>query len=152
LGQDVEGNANPEKPLEVSCLANAPTNKEEEETGNDVESVGDISGFCDGKIVDNLQKGREIVVPAVVRELIRQVQKTGTNQRSVSQEVELQERNWREVELIQGEHDEENESNNDHRDDVSCSPSVGGHGRDVERQEEDDQTGGKQEDAKSCAE
>jgi hypothetical protein len=145
LGEDVKRKTDPQKPLEVSGFTDTPANKEQEETRNNAEGVVDITGLGNGKVVDNLQEGGKVAVPAVVRNLISHIQEACANNSSVGQEVELQERHWGKKELIQGEGDQQDESNDKHGNNVARTPAMGGRTSDVEREKEDDQASGKQE-------
>lgn len=66
LGKDVEWDGDVQEPLEAAGLADNESDTDQEDAGDDVESVSDVSGLGDGEAVIHLQPGLEVVVPAVV--------------------------------------------------------------------------------------
>jgi hypothetical protein len=119
LGQNIKRHADPEEPLEVSGLADTPTHDEQQEPRHNIKGVVDVTSLRNCQIVDDLQERREVVVPAVIRNLISKIEETSADKSAISQEVELEEWYGRKVNFVEGETNKKDEANDDHCDDVS---------------------------------
>lgn len=148
LGKDVQGHSDPKEPLEATGAADQVTNEEEQDTGDNVEDVADVSGLSDGEIVHDLQEGGEVVIPAVVAELVSSIQQTGTEDSAVPEEAELEQTSGSEFPLVDDEDKEQAEADHDHSNDVVSAPAVRGTAGDIEGQEEEDKTGGEEDETK----
>lgn len=146
LSEDVQGHGDVEEPLEAAGLADQPTDEEEQDTGDDVERVTDVTGFGNAQVVDNLQERGEVVVPAVVGELVGGVEQTSTDNGTVEEEAELEERHGRNEPFVQAEENQHHDTDDDHRDNVARGPAVGSVGGDIEGKEEDAETGREEKD------
>lgn len=117
-----------------------------------MESAVNISGIGDGEVAHDLQERREVAVPAIVRNLVGEVEKTCSNDGSIGEEAVIQERRFGHVGLVQTEANECDETDNDHGDDVPSLPAVGRRRSKSEGQQEDCQASSKEENARHCVE
>lgn len=145
LCKDVQGHGDPKKPLEATSAADQETNEEEQNTGDNVEDAADVSGLGDGEIIHDLQEGGEVIIPAVVAELVSSIQQTGTENSAVPEEAELEQTSGSELPLVDDEDKEQAEADHDHSNDIVSSPAVRGAASDIEGQEEEDKTGGEED-------
>lgn len=148
LGKDVQGHGDPKEPLEATSAADQETDEEEQDTGNNVKDVADVSGLGDAEIVHDLQEGGEVVIPAIVAELVSSIQQAGTEDSTVPEEAELEQTPGSKLPLVDDENKEQAEADYDHRNDVVSSPAVRGTAGDIEGKEEEDKTGGEEDETK----
>lgn len=145
LGKDVERNGDIQEPLEATGLTNGCSDAEQQDTGNHVEGVDNVSGFSNSQIVHDLQEVLEVVVPAVVRKLVGRIQETGADNSAVGEETPIEKRDWGDPLLVETEEEQHGESDHDHGDDVVSTPAVRGLGGDIEWKLEKDQTSSENE-------
>lgn len=119
LSKDVQRDRNVESPLEATSPANDETDSEQKEAGYHVESVANVTSLRDTEVIDYLQKGCVVVVPAVVRELVCRVEQACTDDSSVGQKTEVEHRGRSKAELPNKENAKHNKSEHDHGNDVA---------------------------------
>lgn len=146
LGKDIQRYGDVQKPSEVASAANDPTDTEEKDTRNNVEDIDDVTGGGNAQVIDNLQEVLEVHTPTVVGELIGSIQKTGTDDGTVSEEGEVHHGLRRKVSLPNSEEEEHGESDHNHSDNVTSSPAIRSFSCDIERQFKQDETGSEHED------
>lgn len=54
LGENVQGNRDVQKPLVATSLSDGPSNRQQEDTRDDIESVTDVSGLGNSQVIHNL--------------------------------------------------------------------------------------------------
>lgn len=145
LGEDVQRDTDAKEPLEATGLANTPTDDEQEEARDDVESVGNVTGLGGGQVVDDLEERVEITGPAVVADHVDEIQPTDTDDGSVSEELVLEERLGGDEALVETEDDEDDEASDDHGNDIRGVPTLWSHAGNGEGEQEDDSTSGEQQ-------
>lgn len=150
-GESVQGHSDVEQPSVVSSPANGPANEEEKEAGDDGESVVDVSGLGDADVKDNLQERLEVDVPRVVGDLVDHVEETGADDGTVGQELPGHPRRAGQVDLPEAKEDERNKADDDHCNDVSSGPAIGGSCSKVEGQEENDKSTSEENDSDDCS-
>lgn len=145
LGEDIQGNSAIEEPLEAAGLADGPTDEQQEDTGNNVKGVADVTRLGNADAIDDHQEGGEIVGPAVVRDLIGGVQETRADNSAICEEVVLEEWPRGQVNLIEGEEGQHAEANDDHGDNIVRGPAIVSVIGEGEGEQEHGETGGEEE-------
>lgn len=145
LGEDVQRDTDAKEPLKATGLANTPTDDEQEEARDDVESVGNITSLGGAQVVDHLEERVEVTGPAVVADHVDEIQPTDTDDGSVSEELVLEEGLGGDEALIEAKDDEDNKASDDHGNDIRSIPTLGGHTGNGEGEEEDDSTSSEQQ-------
>ena len=82
-----------EHPPEIAGPADEKADAEEEDAGYDIECAADVISFGEGEVVDDLEEGGEVGVPALVGDLIGEFQEAGADDGAVGEEVGGEERN-----------------------------------------------------------
>lgn len=90
LGEDVQRDGDEQHPPKVPGLADQDAHEEQLDTGDDVERAAHVTRLRDGQIVHHLQERGEVAVPAVVADLVREVQETGTDDGAVDEQADVQ--------------------------------------------------------------
>ena len=150
LGEDVQGHRDIQQPLVAPGLADDESDTDQQQTGYHVEGVGDVACFGEGQVVVHLQPGLEVVVPAVVGQLVCGIQETGAEDSPVGQEAVVEQGGRGDESLVDAKEEYHRESNHDHGDDVPGGPAVRGLGGDIEGKLEHDETGSEDENTGHC--
>lgn len=150
LGEDVQRYSDVQQPLKPPSPTHQVSDQKEQDTRDHVEGVVDVPGLGEGDVVDDLQVRGEVVVPAVVSDLVGGVEQAGADDGAVGEEVEIQQGLGREELLVEGEGEQQDEADDQHGDDVACCPAVGGRAGDVEWEEEDHQAHGEEDHSECC--
>ena len=140
----IQWNGDIEQPLEAPSTTYEVPNDEEENSGHDLERAVDIAGLGDRKVAYHLQEGGEIAVPAVVRDLVRRINKAGADDCPIEKEFVLQKRCRSPVCLVHAESNKHKETDDDHRDDVVCLPTIGRRCCEIEWEEEYSEAAGEE--------
>lgn len=124
LREDVQRHRDEQQPPEVAGLADQEPDAQEQHARDDVERAPHVACLGQRQVAHDLQEGREVAVPAVVGDLVRQVQETRSDDGPVGEKLDVQERRPSEEALVQHKQGENHEPDDDHRDDVARAPAV----------------------------
>lgn len=105
-----------------------------------MEHTINVSDVGDEEVADDLQEGGEVAIPAVIRDLVREIEKTYAGDSSVGEEAVVEKQGLGEVDLVESEDGEEDETGHDHGDNVVFFSAVVGGCRKSEWEQKDHQS------------
>lgn len=146
-GQKVERDSPHEQPLEAAGDADQVSAADQPDGVHEVEDSSDVSGLGEAGVVDYLQEGGEVAGPAVVGDLVGNIQEAGTDDGAVGDKVVGDEGLGGTPAFVGDETDEDEEADDHHCDDLGGFPFAFGVAGDVERGEEEDKSADHEEDA-----
>ena len=143
--EDVDWYEDNGNPLVAVGVAKEKTDNDTPEARANVVNVGDVTSIGKTESVYNLKEGGKVEIPAVEGDVEREDGQSGTTDGAVDEQTPWDE--WLRCDelFVEGEEDQEDNSNDDHGDDIVTTPAIGLGCGNVEWQEEEHQAG-KQDD------
>lgn len=123
--------------LVAAGVTDDETDDDGPEAGTDGVDVGDIAGWRQLQVVDNLKHGGEVGVPDVETDEDGSGQHAGTENGSIEKQVVWDVGDWCKEALPEGEEDDHDASNGDHGNDERLPPALSLVGVNAERQEKE---------------
>lgn len=148
--EDVDGDKHPEEPLEVARLPDTDTDTDEPDARYDVPCAVDVSGLRDRNVKHDLEERGEIRLVAVGRDLVRDIEEAGAEDRARDEEVERDNGFGRDPSLADAKRQEHYQSDNEHGNDVAGRPAVRSRRGDGEGNEEERETPREEEHSEHC--
>ena len=87
MSENVQRDSDEEHPSEIAGSAKDEADAGEEDAGYDVKCAADVAGFGEGEVVYDLQEGGEVGVPAIVRNLVSELEEAGADDGAIGEEV-----------------------------------------------------------------
>lgn len=116
--EKVERNGKHEKPLESASDSDQVTTTEKPDRVHEIEDRSDITGLSEAGVEHDLQEGCEVACPAVIGDLVCDIQKARADDGTIAEKRERDERLWCTPSLINDEGDQDAETDDHHRDDL----------------------------------
>ena len=145
LAEHVERDGDEDDPAVALGLLDGEADDEEPDAGDDVEDGRDVAGVLQRQAAVDLQEGGVVGDPAVVGDLVADVEGAGAHDRARAHDLPLQERYGSEELFAKSEGDEAHDTENEHGDDATVAPRVGEGSSEVEWKQEQDKTGEEKE-------
>lgn len=141
-----EGNTDVGGPLELSSVRDESADEGSQDRRGEGEGVEDVAGGGDVETVHNLEVRAEVGVPAEDGEEHDAVEEARTDDGGLLEVLPGEELDGGEILLPYDEETEGDDTDNFHGDDVGGSPSLGSLGDDAKGEEDEDESGGDEDD------